>query len=247
MIRKALIAICLVATATVANAFDINAMSDDEKAAFREAVRAYLLDNPEVIFEAVEVYETRQAQAQANADVQLIADNAQEIFNDGRSFVGGNPEGDITIVEFLDYKCGYCKRAFKDVTQLIAGDGNIRFVIKEFPILGEQSSLASRFAISTRLNVGDRAYSAVHDELMVLRGDVSEASLRRISTKLHLNYDDIAAGMNAAEVDAELNANSQLGQKLGISGTPSFVFHSEMLRGYAPLATMQEMVRAIRG
>ena len=143
---------------TPSAALDLDAMTDGERAAFRAEVRAYLLDNPEVLMEAIRVLETRDQQAQVAADVALAQANADALFNDGYSYVGGNPDGDITLVEFMDYRCGYCRQAFAEVEQLLELDGNIRFIVKEFPILGEQSMLAAQFAIATQQVAGDDAY-----------------------------------------------------------------------------------------
>ena len=96
--------------------------------------------------EAVQILEDRQAAQEAEAGAGMIATNAEALFDDGYSYIGGNPEGDVTLVEFLDYRCGYCKRAHPEVAELLAGDGNIRLIVKEFPILGEESTLSSRFA-----------------------------------------------------------------------------------------------------
>ena len=117
-------------------AFDVTDMSDKERAIFRDEIRSYLMENPKVIMEAVAVLEQRQGQEQMQADIVLVTNNAEQIFNDGYSFVGGNPEGDITLVEFVDYRCGYCKKAHGEVTKLLKTDGNIRIILKEFPILG---------------------------------------------------------------------------------------------------------------
>ena len=107
-------------------ALDLQSMTDEERAIFREEVRAYLMENPEVIMEAVAVLEEREAAAQAQADLSLVSDNASAIFDDGYSRVGGNPDGDITLVEFLDYRCGFCKRAHGEIAKLLEADGNIR-------------------------------------------------------------------------------------------------------------------------
>ena len=132
-----------------AAAMDLKALTDEERALFRAEVRAYLMDNPQVIMEAVELLQAREAEQQAQADLNLVADNADALFNDGYSWVGGNPEGDITLVEFLDYRCGYCKRAHGEVAKLLESDGNSRLIVNELPILGEQAVIASRFAVAT--------------------------------------------------------------------------------------------------
>ncbi len=115
-------ALSVMALTAPAQAFDVTNMTEDERAALREEIRSYLLDNPEVIMEAVSVLEQRQAEAQAQGDVELVRVNAQAIFEDGHSWVGGNPDGDITLVEFTDYRCGFCRRAHPEVEQL-SGSG----------------------------------------------------------------------------------------------------------------------------
>lgn len=229
-----------------AQALDLDAMTDAERAAFRDEVRAYLMENPEVIMEAVAVLEQREADAQAQSDKDLVAANADALFDDGHSWVGGNPDGDITLVEFLDYRCGYCKRAHPEVTNLLKEDGNIRFIVKEFPILGEQSVTASRFAIATQQVAGDDAYHAVSEALMAYSGDITEPALRRMAEPLDLPVDDIIAAMGSEEVTAVIEENHALGRALKISGTPSFVMENQMLRGYVPQAEMEMIADEIR-
>ncbi len=217
-------------------------MTPAERAAFGDAVRAYLVENPEVIVEAMTILQDRQASAEAQADDQLVADNAALIFNDGASWVGGNPDGDITVVEFMDYRCGYCKKAFAEVEELVKADGNIRFVLKEFPILGEDSLATSRFAVAVQQLHGPDAYKAAHDALMVLRGAPDEATLSRLATDLGLDPAPILARMASDEVTAVIAANHALAQTLAISGTPTFLIGGQMLRGYVPLDGMRQIV-----
>lgn len=249
MFRKLLLA-SATALATIAPpvlALDLSAMTAEERALFREEVRSYLMDNPQVILEAVNSLEEQQAQAQAQADFDLVAQNASALFDDGFSYVGGNPEGDITLVEFMDYRCGYCKRAFNEVEKLLTADGNIRFIVKEFPILGEQSLLASRFAIAARLTSGDEAYKALHDALMAYNGDITLPALRRLANTLGLDSNSFEARMNDAAITDELQATRALAQQLQISGTPTFVLHDELLRGYLPSDQLQMIVDDKRG
>lgn len=241
------LALALAFAATPALAFDIDAMSEDERQAFRAEIRAYLLDNPEVLMEAIGVLESREAQAQAATDAELVAQNAEALFEDEASWVGGNPEGDVTVVEFLDYRCGYCRRAFPEVAELVESDGNIRFVVKEFPILGEASVLASRFAIATQRVAGDDAYEAVHDALMTSRGDVTEASLEALAEDQGLDWARISEEMTSPEVAARIDETRRLGAGLGIQGTPSFVIGDQLVRGYVPLDRMRALVEDERG
>ena len=237
-----------VALAHPALAFEISAMSDAERDAFGKEVRSYLLANPEVLVEVINELEQRNADAQAQGDKALVTANAQDIFDDGWSFVGGNPEGDITVVEFLDYRCGYCRKAHGAVTELLETDGNIRFIVKEFPILGDQSVLASRFAIAARMVAGDDAYARIGVGFYEgFRGDVTDASLKNFAADLGLDGDAILARMNDAEVTKIIEDNHLLAQRLQIAGTPSFIIGEQLLRGFAPLEAMQGIVADERG
>lgn len=229
-----------------AQALDLSAMSAEERAAFGEQVREYLLENPDVIVEAINILEQRQAEVEAQADLDLVAAHADELFNDGYSWVGGNPEGDITLVEFMDYRCGYCRRAVPEVAKLLEADGDIRLVIKEFPILGEASVLSSRFAVATKHVAGDEAYKQVHDALIEFSGDVSEVTLRRIADGLSLDTDAILDAMDSDKVTSELAQTRELAQRLQISGTPTFVLESEMLRGYLPADQLKLIAEDVR-
>ena len=239
-------ALSLMALTAPAQAFDITSMTEDERAALREEIRSYLLDNPEVIMEAVSVLEQRQAEAQAQGDVDLVRVNAEAIFEDDHSWVGGNPEGDITLVEFTDYRCSFCRRAHPEVEQLLEADGNIRFILKEFPILGEESVLSSRFAIAVKQIAGDEAYKAAHDALISYRGNITPEALERIAGDLDLDAAAIMAQMTSEEVTQVIAANHALAGRLQITGTPTFILEDQMLRGYMPLADMQTLVAQTR-
>ena len=227
-------------------ALELDAMTDAERAAFRAEIRSYLMQNPEVLMEAIGVLEQREQAAKAGNDVAMAQTNAALLFDDGHSFVGGNPDGDITIVEFMDYRCGFCKKAFPEVASLIAADGNIRYIVKEFPILGEASQLASQFAIAVKIVEGDAAYEEVHNTLMEFRGDISQDALSRLATSLDLDVASIMVEMNGSEVAQIINDNRLLGQAMQISGTPTFVVQDQMLRGYVPQAQMAQIVAAVR-
>lgn len=227
--------------------FDLARLTTDEKIALRGEIRAYLLDNPEVIFEAVDIAESRQAEAQAQQDVSLVQVNAEAIFDDGFSWVGGNPDGDITLVEFVDYRCGYCRRAHDDVAQLVKSDGNIRLIMKEFPILGEDSMRSSQFAIAVKQLAGPESYKAAHDALITMRSSANEVTLSRLATTLGLDAEQILAHMDSEAVRTEIANTRALAQRLQISGTPTFVMQDELLRGYVPLPAMLQLVAQKRG
>ena len=232
--------------ATPALAFDVTAMSEAEREAFRAEVRAYLMENPEVIIEAVNTLEAKQAEQQAANDVALVETHAAAIFDSPDAWVGGNPDGDLVLVEFMDYRCGYCRKAQAEVEELIESDGNIRFVVREFPILGENSLVSSRFALAVRAVAGDDAYKAAHDALMTLSADATEPALRRLAETLGLDAEAVLAGMKDPEIDRIIGETRALAQVLQINGTPTFVMGTQMLRGYVPLEAMRQIAQDVR-
>lgn len=241
--------LALAATLLTAPAFaqGLTDMTDAERTAFGDEVRAYLLENPEVLMEALSVLESREQQAQAASDEQLVAQFSEQLFNDGFSWVDGPADADVTVVEFMDYRCGYCRRAHPDVQALIDSDADIRLIVKEFPILGEDSLLASRYAIATQIALGDEAYGQIHNALMTENVEMTESGLSALASDLGLNADTIAASLEDPEVARRIAQTRALGQAMGINGTPSFVIGDQMVRGYVPLEGMMQIVDEVRG
>ena len=229
-----------------AAAFDVGDMDAAEKEAFGEAVREYLLSNPGVLMEAISVLEEQEAEMRAQAEVGLIAELSDEIFNDDHSFVGGNPDGDVVMVEFIDYRCSFCRRAHPEVAQLLEADGNIKKIIKEFPILGEESVEASRFAIAVLQVDGPEAYEEINNTLIAHRGAFTRDALERIARDKDLSVRKIMRRMDSEEVTEVIRANHALAQRLEINGTPGFVFKDRMVRGYLPLPQMMSTVMEVR-
>jgi protein-disulfide isomerase len=243
MIFRTLIGVtALMMTSTAAMA----EMTPAEREAFRAEVRAFLLEDPEVLLEAMEVLQSRQDQNAAQRDLAMLRDNADLIYRDPNSWAGGNLEADLTIVEFVDYRCGYCRKAHDEVAELVESDGNIRLVLKEFPILGEQSLKSSQFAIALRQLHGDDAYKAAHDALIAFRGDITPESLTRLAKDLGHDPAPILARMSAPEVQAVIDVNHALGSMMDINGTPTFVIDETMVRGYVPLQGMRQIVAGQR-
>ncbi|MFN4158450.1 MAG: DsbA family protein [Gemmobacter sp.] len=249
MIARLLSSACIAACLTLPASAQ-TAMNDADRAAFRAEVRAYLLENPEVLMEAIAVLETRRDAEAAAGDRQMLADNRDAIFNDPASWSGGNLEGDITLVEFTDYRCGYCRRAHDEVAELVASDGNIRFVIKEFPILGEASLASSRFAVAVLQLAGPEAYKQAHDTLITLRGEPTPEVLTRLAGDLGLDAPAVLAHMGSPEVAAVIDANRRLAETMQINGTPTFVIDGviggTMVRGYVPLDGLRQIVEGQR-
>lgn len=230
----------------MAGASDLTSLSDAEREAFRAEVREYLLENPEVLMEAIAALEARQAAEQATADADLVAANLADLHDTDRSWVGGNPEGDITLVEFVDYRCGYCRRAHDEVARLIEEDGNIRLILKEFPILGEESLLSSQFAVAVLQTEGPEAYKQVHDALITLRANVTPETLERIASDLALDGPTLLEVAQSDAVRDVLRQNRALAERMQISGTPTFVMNDRMLRGYLPYDGMVQQLAQVR-
>lgn len=222
-------------------AFDMSRMSDTERQQFRSEVRRYLLENPEVLMEAIDVLRAREeaqaardAEAERAADMELVAQYRDDLYNDGFSYVGGNPDGDLTIVEFLDYRCTYCRRAHPELADILKKDGNIRWIVKEYPILGPESVNSSKVAIATLRTQGPDAYLRMHDVLMEYNGPVNEKTIQRLANSAKVDADAILAAYDDAEIAAHIEMTRDLGIKMNVSGTPTFTIGDLVVRGYLP-------------
>jgi protein-disulfide isomerase len=210
---------------------------------FEQRVRAYLLDNPEVIMEALQVLQDRQRAAEAENLKQTIAERSDEILNDPAAPVGGNPSGDVTLVEFFDYNCPYCRRVAPTVSALEKGDPDLRIVFKEFPILGPGSQFAARAALASRKQ---GKYVPFHNALMQASEQVTEESVIEIAGTVGLDPEQLRADMQDPAIDAAIARNLQLANALGITGTPSFVIGDRVVPGAADLGTLQGLVARAR-
>ncbi|MEM8740403.1 MAG: DsbA family protein [Pseudomonadota bacterium] len=216
-----------------------------ERDTFRDEVRAYLLDNPEVILEAIQILEQRRELAAATAELELVAANADALRNDGYSHVGGNPDGTVTVVEFFDYRCGFCKRAHDDVKTLVRTNPDIRLVYKEFPVLGPDSLSAARAAMAALRQDGE-AYEKFNDALMRFGGPITDRVIDRLAERSGVDVEQMRADMQDPQIEAQISANHQLAQVLRISGTPTFVIGDRIVRGLIPLDEMNRVVQLAR-
>lgn len=221
-------------------------MTDGERDAFRAEVRAYLLENPGVLLEAIEILEQQRQAAARQNDFDVIQQNYAAITDDGFSHVAGNPDGPITVVEFLDYRCGYCKKAHDEVAALVAGNSDIRYVIKEFPILGEDSVNAARAAVAVLLGQPGDVYYDFHNRLMKHNGPINEMTLSALLKEAGGDPALMLADIQDERVTEIIDRNHELGLTLQISGTPTFVIGTEMIRGYVPFEAMQGLVDGVR-
>jgi len=210
---------------------------------FERRVRAYLLENPEVILEAIERLEVRQQEAQRGAVGAVIAARSEELLNDPDSPVGGNPEGDVTLVYFFDYNCPYCRRAAPMLDEALQADSSLRMVFKEFPVLGPSSEFAARVALAAHRQ---GAYEVLHDAMMTHSGAINETSTLEIARELGLDVEQLKRDADDPAIAEKIANNLALARELRISGTPGFVIGEQVVRGLVDLSTLQQVVEHAR-
>ena len=202
--------------------------SADQKRAIQKIIKEHLINNPEIFIEVQGALEAKLEREQQERLKVAIAENAEEIFRQPNAAVAGDPDGDITVVEFFDYNCGYCKRGLSDVVKLIESDPKVRVVFKELPILSKGSEEAARVALAAR-NQGK--YWELHRALLEARGQANEASALKLAEGLGLDMEQLKADMDSDEVKAEIAQVAALSAKMGINGTPHFLVGDRSIPG----------------
>jgi protein-disulfide isomerase len=210
---------------------------------FQRRVRDYILNNPEVIIEAARRFEQRQRTAEMTEATSMLKAHADEIFRDGDNPVGGNLNGNTTLVEFFDYNCPYCRRVTTIIQQAEAADPQLRVVYKEFPILGPNSILSAKAALAIHRQ---GKYLAFHREMMLERGVADEAKVMRIAAKIGVETERMKSDMNDPAIVTMVERNLALARVLRISGTPSFVIGDKIVRGAIELESLQAVIRSAR-
>jgi protein-disulfide isomerase len=206
-------------------------------------VREYLLANPELLRELFTALETRENAAQARAQADIIARHREQLVGNARHAVLGNPRGDVTIVEFFDYNCGFCKRAAGDMRELLRTDPNVRLVLKEFPVLGPASVEAAQ--ISAQLHAHPR-FGDFHARLLATEGQANRASAIAVARELGIDTRRIEAEMRAQDTMARIEEVYGLANALSIGGTPTYVIGDEVVVGAVGLAELRRRVVAMR-
>ena len=215
---------------------------DEERRAIEGVIEDYLLEHPEIVLRALETLQQRQ-ESQAAEQVQAaIQANRAALISDPNSPIAGNADGDVTVVEFFDYRCPYCKRVVGDVEKLLETDDGVRLVYKEWPILGPESVFAARAALAAR---EQGQYLPFHQTIMGQR-EITEVSVMAAAEELGLDVERLRADMNAPEVEAHLQVTMQLSQALGITGTPAFVIGDELVPGAVGLDQLRQLVAKAR-
>ena len=231
--------VTMAATGIAQSTFD-----DAQKTEIEKIIHDYLIANPEVVRDALIELEKRQAVAQLAERAHAIVQHKDRIFNSPRQVVLGNPDGDVTLVEFFDYNCGYCKRALSDMLDLIKGDPNLRIVLKEFPVLGRESIEAAQVAVAVAQQNVD--YLDFHQQLLSKRGRADKARALEIAASVGADMEKLAADMKAENVADTISEVYELATALGIGGTPAYVVGNEVVDGAVGLATLKEKIAAVR-
>lgn len=214
--------------------------SDDE---IKAQVYQAILERPEILLQAVEQLQQAEEEAQAASAHAALTGDRDSLFNDPNAPVLGNPEGDVTVVEFFDYNCPYCRRAMAEVQGLLEADPGVRLVYREWPILGEGSDYAARAALAARQQ---GKYEAFHWALMGMSGKANETSVLRIAREVGLDTDQLQRDMEAPEVTAHIAQSMALAQQLGFNGTPSFVVEDSLVPGFVEQSQLQDAIDRAR-
>ena len=209
----------------------------------KELVLEGIRENPGIVIEAIQMIEERQEAAKAFEAKQILTSNRDALERDPNAPVLGNPNGDVTVVEFFDYNCPYCKRVKPHMEALLAADKNVRVVYREWPILGEGSVFAARAALASR---EQGKYDEFHWAMMEMKGRVGEANVMQAAEKLGIDTAQLRSDMDSPKINEHIETSMRLARSLGFNGTPSFVIGEALAPGLIEADQMIELVNQAR-
>ena len=207
-----------------------------QREAIEGIIRDYLMHNPDVLIEALRAAEDAKSK-------QALSERHHEIFDDPATPVGGNPQGDVSIVEFFDYRCPYCKQVQPTLETLLRKDPNLRFVYKEMPVLGPSSVVAAHAALAARLQ---GKYEAFHNAMMAAKGQISDDVVYRVAGSVGLDVERLKRDMESPEMDQAVKANLALAEALDIRGTPGFIIGNHIIPGAVDLDALKDLIAESR-
>jgi len=221
--------------------------SSPQRTEIEKIIKDYLLAHPEVLQEAMAELEKKQQLAETEKARSAIKNHSDALFNSPRQVVLGNPQGDVTFVEFFDYNCGYCKRALSDMTTLLSNDPKLKVVLKEFPVLGPGSVEAAQVAVAVRMqDKTGKKYLDFHQKLLGGRGQVDKAKALAAAKDAGLDMARIEKDLKSDEVGKTLEESMKLAEALGLNGTPSYVIGNDVVIGAVGLAALSQKIQAAR-
>jgi protein-disulfide isomerase len=233
--------ICVVGIATQASAQENESLTDQAK--MEKIIHDYLLAHPEVIIEAVDNYQKQQEKASAEKQARALVDRRDELLHTPADPVIGNPNGDVTVVEFFDYRCPYCKSVAASFIDQYDRDGKVRLVLKEFPILGADSEFASKAALAAQKQ---GKYREFHVAMMTFKGKLTSDDVRLLAAKVGIDVAKLEQDMQDPAILETINRNYALADALGIKGTPAFIIGDELVPGAITVEDMQKRIAAVR-
>jgi protein-disulfide isomerase len=221
-------------------------LSAEQKSDFGKFIREYLVANPEVIKEAIEELDKREKAAEAAARDKTMTKEADRLFNSPNQAVVGNPDGDVTLIEFFDYNCGYCKQSLNNVAKLIDGDPKLRVVLKDFAILGTDSVEAAEVATAVRRQAKGAKFWEFHRRLLTTRGHIGKAQALAVAKELGLDVDQVEKDMKSPATKEALAEVDALAEQLRFTGTPSWVVGKEAVVGGLSYADIKAKIDNVR-
>jgi len=213
------------------------------KQAVEQMIEQYIRAHPEVIEQALQALETKRQEEEKQRVNAAIATRQNDLLHDPSSPVSGNPKADVTLIEFFDYRCGYCKRAAGAVTQLQKEDTRVRVVYKDFPILGEASELAAKAALASHTQGRHQAF---HETLLATKNELTKDEILRIAGEVGLDAKRLETDMANPEWQTVIDRNRALAKDLGITGTPGFIVGTDLVPGVLDLNGLKELVARAR-
>ncbi|MFD2678253.1 DsbA family protein [Camelimonas lactis] len=236
----------MVAVSAAAPAARAQDFTPEQKKAIESIVHGYIVAHPEVLQEAMAELEKRQQTAQETRQQQALATEKETLLKSKSAVVVGNPDGDVTLVEFFDYNCGFCKRAVSDMSRLLKDDAKLRVVMRDFPVLGQESLEASRIALAAKQQLtGERAFD-YHRRLMAVKGRVGKEQAEAVAREMGLDMKRLAKDADSPAVVEALKESRELGDKLGLTGTPSFIIGDTIIPGAVGHDAMAEAIKSVR-
>jgi protein-disulfide isomerase len=221
--------------------------SNAQRGAIEKIIKEYLLAHPEVLQDAMAELEKKQQVAENEKARSAIKDHSDALFNSPRQVVLGNPQGDVTFVEFFDYNCGYCKRALGDMTTLMGKDPKLKVVLKEFPVLGPGSVEAAQVAVAVRMqDKSGKKYLDFHQKLLGGRGQADKAKALAVAKDVGMDMARLDKDMKSDEVKDTIAENMKLAEALGLNGTPSYVIGNDVVVGAVGLDALGKKIEAAR-
>jgi protein-disulfide isomerase len=246
-IRSAFVVVLLLCAGLLsspASAAEDNPFNQTQKTALDRLIRNYIMQHPEVIMDSMQAMQEREQLVQERLQTERVTSLNEAIEHNPSDPVMGNPDGDVTLVEFFDYQCGYCKRMIDPLLDFARSDGNLRIVLKEFPILGPESMIAARASLAAHKQ---GKYEAFHVALMRLRGRLSEPAIFQTAVEVGLDTEQLQKDMNAPAVMEQIRKSRELGQALAIRGTPAFVIGGKIIPGAMGEGQLRDLVTQQRG